>query len=668
MRKASFAMSNTHADAFATLTTQEPYDFGAPFNDDDADIILRSSDLADFHVHKIFLSKASPIFRSLLSSSAMSNSMDTSWKVGLTIAHREGILVVCCPESRNTLRIILAVVYGIPIPSTEFPEQTFVVLAAAQNYKMHATLALLRGLVKQNGGDRLLSENPFAAYCLAWRYRLKEEAVAAARATLDRPMSIESLGEDLCLATGPALYELVQCRERIVEAFRCGIQQLLQPVTVQPRSLMARMPSDVTRQLCSAPTQSGLPQWLSTFLSTKANKVSEVNQMQFHVAFLEHQRSGCQGCCDMSPGTTHRIWMTIEEGLADSLQEVQIQLEFVDAEFNPDIDLDPPAAFPRDFGEPFNEDTADIILRSCDLVDFRVHKAYLASASSIFRDMFKLPRNALSEQFAVVVGAMDDEKDGIAVVCVAETSGILHGLLSIILPVPISLPTSFENAAALFAAAHKYDMSRVHHLLWSWMHTVDNLVDTTNPFRAYALASRYMSDKDVLQAALKTLEDPMTFSHYGADICLVSGSTLYKLLQYRMRCRKVAHACIMLAVDGHSPSVKTWQNTTRKSKSKHPTERFTCRSGYMDNKSPKWWNEYVRGVAKRVESGALHPSGKSIARASSFRVAVEEHVRPYQDPTSCVSCMATYTLGGDAFCAMLEAEIHSAILKVSFEV
>ncbi|KAJ7890760.1 hypothetical protein B0H13DRAFT_2040100 [Mycena leptocephala] len=36
-----------------------PRDAGAPFDDEDADMILRSSDLVDFRVHKLFLSKAS---------------------------------------------------------------------------------------------------------------------------------------------------------------------------------------------------------------------------------------------------------------------------------------------------------------------------------------------------------------------------------------------------------------------------------------------------------------------------------------------------------------------------------------------------------------------------------------------------------------------------------
>ena len=41
--------------------------FGPPFDDTDADIILRSSDRVDFMVYKVILSKASPVFKTLFS-------------------------------------------------------------------------------------------------------------------------------------------------------------------------------------------------------------------------------------------------------------------------------------------------------------------------------------------------------------------------------------------------------------------------------------------------------------------------------------------------------------------------------------------------------------------------------------------------------------------------
>ncbi|TFY76282.1 hypothetical protein EWM64_g7730 [Hericium alpestre] len=48
-------------------SSTEPVMAGAPYLDDDADIVMRSSDGVHFHVHKNFLSKCSPIFADLFS-------------------------------------------------------------------------------------------------------------------------------------------------------------------------------------------------------------------------------------------------------------------------------------------------------------------------------------------------------------------------------------------------------------------------------------------------------------------------------------------------------------------------------------------------------------------------------------------------------------------------
>lgn len=41
---------------------------------------------------------------------------------------------------------------------------------------------------------------------------------------------------------------------------------------------------------------------------------------------------------------------------------------------------------------PFDDADADVILRSCDGVDFRLYKNVIAKASTVFREMFSLPK------------------------------------------------------------------------------------------------------------------------------------------------------------------------------------------------------------------------------------------------------------------------------------
>ncbi|EIW58580.1 uncharacterized protein TRAVEDRAFT_20544 [Trametes versicolor FP-101664 SS1] len=54
---------------------------------------------------------------------------------------------------------------------------------------------------------------------------------------------------------------------------------------------------------------------------------------------------------------------------------------------------------------PFDLDTADIILRTSDQVDFRVHRAILAIVSPVFATMFRLPQPSVSQGNEPVLGA-----------------------------------------------------------------------------------------------------------------------------------------------------------------------------------------------------------------------------------------------------------------------
>ena len=47
---------------------------------------------------------------------------------------------------------------------------------------------------------------------------------------------------------------------------------------------------------------------------------------------------------------------------------------------------------PQKAQPPFDKLSADVILRSSDRVDFRVHRTILVEASPVFSDMFSLPQ------------------------------------------------------------------------------------------------------------------------------------------------------------------------------------------------------------------------------------------------------------------------------------
>jgi len=49
----------------------------------------------------------------------------------------------------------------------------------------------------------------------------------------------------------------------------------------------------------------------------------------------------------------------------------------------------PSTGQPRNFGAPFDRGDSDVTLRSCDCVDFHVHKAVLGIASVTFEDILQ---------------------------------------------------------------------------------------------------------------------------------------------------------------------------------------------------------------------------------------------------------------------------------------
>src|SRR5216684_7715397 len=90
-----------------------------------------------------------------------------------------------------------------------------------------------------------------------------------------------------------------------------------------------------------------------------------------------------------------------------------------------------PIVFPP---ETLDMSDMDLIIRSSDLVDFRVRKSVLAMASPFFKDLLSLPQPSDSE----IV-------DGLPVIQMSEDSELLNSLVSILYPVRTVIPNSYEK-------------------------------------------------------------------------------------------------------------------------------------------------------------------------------------------------------------------------------
>jgi hypothetical protein len=208
------------------------YDFGAPFDDSDADIILRSLPSASpgwdltwathFRVHRLFLIKASPELKRLLCELTPSQYPNQDEEPGITRDNYDNLPVLCLSEDRETLHSLLTAIYPTDVAYPQTLEAMMKTHAAAKKYGMSSALTLFR-TYSTSVAPVVTTENAFLAFFLAFNRGLKEEALEAARLSLSLPLAFEALDEELHNASGPALEALWRHREAALRAIVEGV-------------------------------------------------------------------------------------------------------------------------------------------------------------------------------------------------------------------------------------------------------------------------------------------------------------------------------------------------------------------------------------------------------------------------------------------------------------
>lgn len=173
---------------------------------------------------------------------------------------------------------------------------------------------------------------------------------------------------------------------------------------------------------------------------------------------------------------------------------------------------------------PFDDPSADFILRSNDDVDFKVHKTILAMASPVFRDMLMLAQ---------------DPAD-VPVLRLTEDHTVLDWILRACYPTSTPDLKDLDFIYNVVQIADKYQMDFV----------VDNLTTPLNkylesePLRVFAIAYRFRNPTLATSAARQTLRIPAN-DIIQADIPEFRSLPVFalqRLLQYRKRCTDAAVA------------------------------------------------------------------------------------------------------------------------------
>ncbi|TFK48581.1 hypothetical protein OE88DRAFT_544071 [Heliocybe sulcata] len=144
----------------------------APFDKPNADVILRSRDHVDFHVHKAILSIASSFFETMFT-------LPLPHEVDTTVSGEGGgQSVVQMAEESRTLELLLRFCYPVDRPQLEMAD-IFSLLAVARKYDMAWLTSQLQAML-----PLLMDKDPVTAYAIVYQYQLSEEARSAATLAL----------------------------------------------------------------------------------------------------------------------------------------------------------------------------------------------------------------------------------------------------------------------------------------------------------------------------------------------------------------------------------------------------------------------------------------------------------------------------------------------------
>jgi hypothetical protein len=275
---------------------------------------------------------------------------------------------------------------------------------------------------------------------------------------------------------------------------------------------------------------------------------------------------------------------------------------------------------------------ANIIVRSSDQVNFRIHKSVLAISSPFFKDLLSLPQPPDDE----LVG-------GLPVVQLPEGSGLLNSLISLLYPISPVIPSSYEQVFALLAACQKYDMVSFQ----SYIRTEIKRGTFPAPvgaeaFRAYAIASSKGLIPEMESATRLTLAYPMTFESLGEGLRSLKGRELCDLIRYRTRCRDSILSCLESFLDVPSRH-QIWAG---------------CEYGNSRD-APTWLRNFFTSKSLKLKRGFTHAIGSPSNILADFLTALEDHTQ-----SGCYDCVSVH-MKGQIFCRELENELTQALDKVN---
>jgi hypothetical protein len=285
---------------------------------------------------------------------------------------------------------------------------------------------------------------------------------------------------------------------------------------------------------------------------------------------------------------------------------------------------------------------ANIIIQSCDLVNFRVHQRTLAMSSPFFDDMFSLPQPQPSD---------GDVVDGLPVVRLSEDAEVLNSLTSMLYPIPSVLPNSYDKALKLLVASQKYDMVGVQSRIRAEIQNkISPAVTGPETFRSYAISSKGKLPYEVEKFARLTLHFPMTFEYLCDELPSFEGRALRALVGFRKRCRDNLVSCFESFHRLDQP-FNIWTPCTDGNSRK----LFSASSV-----TPPWITQLFQKHLDESREAFSKPFFDPRNIRGEYLSALQAHI----NSCSCISCTKVHTLNGETFCKALEDRLTQALSEV----
>ncbi|KAH9058189.1 hypothetical protein EDB87DRAFT_1627043 [Lactarius vividus] len=178
-----------------------------------ADVMIQSSDLVNFRVNKAVLSVSSPFFADMFS---LPQPPDNDVV--------DGLPVVRLSEEAELLSRLLTMLYPVPSVVPDSYDKAVELLAVCQKYDMAGVQSSIRTEIKSRGPVVLTGMVAYRAYAISSNAKLLPEMETFARHTLDFPMTLEYLSDELPVFSGWALRDLARyrkrCRDRLVSTLQ----------------------------------------------------------------------------------------------------------------------------------------------------------------------------------------------------------------------------------------------------------------------------------------------------------------------------------------------------------------------------------------------------------------------------------------------------------------